>query len=159
MEERAYIGTYEGRGQEGHVLVTPDGRRVVLEPAPILDSRLREVPVGAKVKVQKTGTTVPTKGGRKVEDYRVFVAKDSLQALRQAAVPLPDGSQDEPPGAAPPPELDALRGEVLAQAAWRQAGETERERQVAWLRQEAARLGYRLVRKPVPVPGKGSHRS
>lgn len=149
MEEQAYIGTYQGREQEGHVLVTPDGRRVVLEPAPILDSRLRQVPVGAKVKVQKTGRTVPTKGGKKADEYYVFVAKGSFDALRRAVVALLGyGTPQEPPVESPV-DTEAVRKELLAEVERRRA--EERERQVAWLRQEAARLGYRLVRRKTPT--------
>ncbi|MDQ1503001.1 MAG: hypothetical protein QOD57_728, partial [Actinomycetota bacterium] len=112
--EWTVIGHYQGRGPDGHVVVTPDGRRVVLEPANILNSRLENVPAGAKVKVQKTGRTVQTKGGRKGDEYQVFVAQGSLNAVQRAVVALLGfGTPEDPPEAPPPVDPEAIRREVL----------------------------------------------
>lgn len=156
-----YIGTYGGRGPGGHTLVTLDGNQVVLEPAVILDSRLANVPPGARIKVQKTGAKVPSRTGRKVDEYLVFVAKGSLTAVRRAVVALLgfETSEEPPPApstpaALPPVDREALRRELLAEAERLQPEERDRQReqQVGWLRQEAARLGYRLV--PLKAPAR-----
>ena len=46
--------------------------------AAILDSRLSDVEVGSRVKVIKTGDKLPTKSGRSAWEFKVFVAKGSL---------------------------------------------------------------------------------
>lgn len=135
-EEWTVVGTYEGPNDEGHVIRSPEGAVQTVPLVGMVDSRLKSVPVGARVKVVKTGRKVRAKNGSQVDEYTVYVAKGSL---------APGGSP-EPPRAPEAAPLDraAIRAEIMADA-------ERHRREVDWLREEAARLGYRLVRRPDPA--------
>ena len=55
-----------------------DGETVNAWGTAILDSRLNDVATGARVKVQKTGKKIATKGGRQAWEFKVFVARGAL---------------------------------------------------------------------------------
>ena len=87
-ENDTLVGTLRG----SRVVNTRNGERTIYsftDPAgdpidawgsAIINSRLQNVPVGAKVKIVSTGKLVPTKNGRKAKEFQVFVAKGSLKA-------------------------------------------------------------------------------
>lgn len=74
------FGAHEGtnpQGFEGGVYEREDGIFDVWGAA-IINSRLENVPAGARVKIVATGRVVPTKNGRKAKEFEVLVAKGSV---------------------------------------------------------------------------------
>lgn len=55
-----------------------DGTETQVWGAAILDSRLKEVPAGARTKVVKTGRKLNTNSGHKANEFRVLVARSAL---------------------------------------------------------------------------------
>lgn len=55
-----------------------DGEKVTIWGTAILDSRLKDVDPGARVKIQKPGTKVATKSGHQAWEFKVLVAKGSI---------------------------------------------------------------------------------
>lgn len=86
-ENDTLIGVYNGSRTVGtrngdrdiHNFTTPDGEPLDCWGSAIINSRLKNVPAGAKVKIVATGNLVPTKNGRKAKEFQVFVAKGSLK--------------------------------------------------------------------------------
>lgn len=87
QENDTLIGVYQGsrsvntrNGERTiHNFVDPAGDKVDAWGSAIINSRLQNVPTGAKVKIVSTGREVPTKNGRKAKEFQVFVAKGSIK--------------------------------------------------------------------------------
>lgn len=84
-ENDTLIGVYQG----GRTVNTKNGERTIHNfidaegsvdawGTAIINSRLKDVPQGVKVKIVSTGREVPTKNGRKAKEFQVLVAKGSL---------------------------------------------------------------------------------
>lgn len=86
-ENDTLIGVYNGSREVNtrngeriiHNFTDANGDEVDAWGAAIINSRLKDVPVGAKVKIVSTGQLIPTKNGRKAKEFKVFVAKGSLK--------------------------------------------------------------------------------
>lgn len=85
-ENDTLVGVYNGsrtvntkNGERDiHNFTDPAGESVDAWGTAIINSRLKDVPQGAKVKIVSTGREVATKNGRKAKEFQVFVAKGSL---------------------------------------------------------------------------------
>lgn len=86
FEERGdLIGTFLGtetinaKGKDRNLhSFDVDGETVTVWGTAILDSRLKDVDPGTRVKVQKPGTKVPTRSGHQAWEFKVYVAKNSI---------------------------------------------------------------------------------
>ena len=88
-EDGDLVGTFSGtvqkeiKGKERTLHnFSVDDADVTAWGAAILDSRLADVEPGSRVKVVKSGDKLPTKSGRSAWEFKVFVAKGSLNRGR-----------------------------------------------------------------------------
>lgn len=86
--QSVFIGTYRGaesRNVKGEsrtfqTFTAEDGEPIEAWGTAILDSRLKSVPVGARVKVVYLGKNAKTKRGNLAHNFEVYVAAGSIPA-------------------------------------------------------------------------------
>ena len=61
-------------------LVLDSGETVLNKPPSALESRMRQIPLGSRVRIEYDGTTTPSKSGQPVKNFSVRVSKNSLHA-------------------------------------------------------------------------------
>lgn len=78
--DRTVTKSIKGKDRVIHNFTAEDGSELEAWGAAILDSRLKQVPAGARVKIQYLGKTAKTQSGNMCHNFKVLVAKSALRA-------------------------------------------------------------------------------